>query len=74
MRITDYLRKVFRIGLRDQEGTDRWGFPLHDESKPHMHIVGMNGKRSIEYLTEEGRAALERDVYAVLDRARAAGL
>jgi len=74
MRITDYIRKVFRFGLRAQEDRDVWGFPLHDESKPHMHVVGMNGKRSIEYLTEEGRAALERDVYAVLDRARAAGL
>jgi len=74
MRITDYLRKVFRIGLRDQEGTDRWGFPLHDESRPHMHVVGEGGKRSIEYLSEASRAELERDVYAVLDRTRAAGL
>jgi len=74
MRITDYLRKVFRIGLRDQERTDRWGFPLHDESRPHLHVIGEKGKRSIEYLTEESRQELERDVYDVLARARAAGL
>ncbi len=74
MRITDYIKKVFRFGLRAQEDRDVWGFPLHDESRPHMHVVGEGGKRSIEYLSEASRAELERDVYAVLDRARAAGL
>ncbi len=74
MRITDYIRKVFRFGLRAQEDRDAWGFPLHDESKPHLHVIGEGGKRSIEYLSEKSRAELERDVYAVLDQARAAGL
>ena len=70
----DYIRRLFRLGLRGQESRDVWGFPLHDESRPHMHVVGLGGRRSIEYLTEECRQELERDVYDVLARARAAGL
>lgn len=74
MRITDYIKKVFRFGLRAQEDRDVWGFPLHDESRPHMHVVGLGGRRSIEYLTEESRAELEAAVYDIPNRARAAGL
>lgn len=74
MRITDYLKRVFRFGPRAPEGKDQWGFPLHDESRPHLHVIGAGGKRSIEYLTESARAELEEAVYDIPNRARAAGL
>jgi len=73
MRIKDYLKRVFRVGLRDNEGIDASGFPLHDESRPHLHIIAY-GKRSIEYLSDEAVKKLEQDIYEIPARARAAGL
>lgn len=73
MRITDYIRKVFRCGPHAPEGKDQWGFPLHDESRPHLHVIAY-GKRSIEYLSDEAVKKLEQDIYEIPARARAAGL
>lgn len=73
MRIKDYIRKVFRLSLHDNDGTDAQGFPMHDESRPHLHVI-MHDKRSIEYLSKEALEELEAEVYEIPNRARAAGM